>query len=629
MPETSSTAKSGPFGSVQVNAGSLLRLLAREKNAMNSPILKRTSFAAIVAATTVVLFATSAMAASFQVLHSFSGPEGETPAAPLIQGTDGFLYGVAAHGGDFTVLPPDGGGAAFRMDASGSLTTLHTFRGPEGATPNSLIQARDGLFYGTTSYGGQPTISSLQPGTGTIFRMNAAGTVTVLHVFSTNGDGSGAFPGPIVQGADGALYGSAAGGVPSLGVYPGFVYRFDPVTGDFRHLHDFAYSDGKDPTGPLFQAADGFFYGTTNEGGPWNSGVIYKVDSLGHFALLHSLSPFYPGEGAEPKGGVIQASDGFFYGTTEQGTYGGEIFRMDAAGNFAILHRFDAYASDGWRPVSGLIEGRDGFLYGTAPIGGQPFDSPIRYGVVYRMDKAGTVTVMHTFTGPDGASPWAALVQGADGQLYGSTVVGGASGLGVLFRLDPASPPPPPPPAVSLKSLTLNPTQVSGGSPSTGAVALSGAAPSGGGVVVALTSSNPSVAGVPASVTVPQGGTNASFAVTTTQVSMSTTVNISATYAGITKTATLTVKPPVTADTVAITLAQYRSAGKKLSVHATSTSAAATLTVYVTATGQRIGTLANNGGGRYSAQFSWPSNPQNITVRSSLGGSATTGVAKR
>ena len=92
-----------------------------------------------------------ASAASFTVLHSFSGPEGETPAAPLVQGADGFFYGVAAHGGDFTVLPPDGGGTVFRMDANGTVTTLHTFRGPEGAWPKSLIQGRDGFFYGTAT----------------------------------------------------------------------------------------------------------------------------------------------------------------------------------------------------------------------------------------------------------------------------------------------------------------------------------------------------------------------------------------------------------------------------------------------------------------------------------------------
>jgi len=464
-----------------------------------------------------------ASAASFTVLHSFSGPDGETPAAPLIQGADGFFYGVAAHGGDFTVLPPDGGGTVFRTDASGTVTTLHTFQGPEGAWPESLIQGRDGFFYGTATLGGQPSISPLNPGLGTIFRMDATGAVTVLYVFPYSIGGGSSQPGPIVQGADGALYGGALGafGTSAVG---GYIYRFDPNTGDFRHLHDFVGSDGAVPTGPLFQAGDGFFYGTTNQGGLWNSGVVYKVDVLGSFALLHSLSPFYPGEGSEPKGGVIQASDGFFYGTTEQGSYFGEIFRMDAFGNFTVLHRFDSYASDGGSPVSGLIEGWDGFLYGTAPIGGQPVTSN-RHGVVYRMDKAGTVEVVHTFTGPDGYAPYAALVQGADGGLYGLTIVGGAFGLGVLFRVDAAAASAPPP---TLTGLTLAPALVVGGQSSTGTVTLGGAAPSGG-AVVAL-SSRSSVACAPASVTVPAGARRASFAVSTRPVKRTTAVTITASY---------------------------------------------------------------------------------------------------
>jgi uncharacterized repeat protein (TIGR03803 family) len=476
-------------------------------------------------------------AVSFSVQHSFTGPEGETPAAPLVQGADGFFYGVAAHGGDFTVLPPDGGGTVFRMDASGNVTTLHTFKGPEGAWPKSLIQARDGFFYGTATLGGQPSITPLNPGVGTIFRMDAAGVVTLLYVFPYSIGGGSSQPGPIVQGADGALYGGALGafGTSAIG---GYIYRFDPITGDFRHLHDFVGSDGAVPTGPLFQAADGFFYGTTNQGGLWNSGVIYKVDALGHFALLHSLSPFYPGEGSEPKGGVIQASDGFFYGTTEHGGYFGEIFRMDAAGNFTVLHRFDAYASDGGSPVSGLIEGRDGFLYGTASMGGQPVTAS-RYGVVYRMDKAGTVTVLHTFTGPDGSKPWAALAQGVDGRLYGSTVVGGAFGLGVLFRVDQANPAPPAA-LPTLKGLTLTPSAVVGGWSSTGTVTLSGPAPAAG-ATVTVSSSNSSVASVPATVTVLSGATSTSFVVLTKQVKQKKTPTIRAGYNGSTVSATLTV----------------------------------------------------------------------------------------
>jgi uncharacterized repeat protein (TIGR03803 family) len=471
-------------------------------------------------------------AVSFSVLHSFSGPEGETPTAPLVQGADGFFYGVAAHGGDFTVLPPDGGGTVFRMDASGNVTTLHTFKGPEGAWPKSLIQGRDGFFYGTTTYGGS---GPLERGFGAIFRMDSAGNVTVLKAFP--GGTGGAYPGPIMQGADGALYGTASFDLVTWSEFSGLVYRLDPATRDFRVLHSFVPTEGQDPTGRLFQGADGFFYGTTNQGGPWNSGVIYKVDVPGHFVLLHSFSPFYPGDGSEPKGGVIQASDGFFYGTTEQGGYGGEIFRMDAAGNFTVIHRFDSYFSDGGRPLSGLIEGRDGFLYGTTPSGGQPVDAS-RYGVVYRMDKAGTVTVLHTFTGPDGLEPWAGLAQGTDGQLYGSTVVGGAFGLGVLFRVDPAIPAPPAA-LPTLTGLSLAPSAVVGGQRSTGTVTLSAPAPSGG-AVIGLSSSS-SVASVPATVTVPGGATSASFVVSTNSVKRTKTTTVTASYNGSAVSATLAV----------------------------------------------------------------------------------------
>ncbi|HSC90508.1 MAG TPA: choice-of-anchor tandem repeat GloVer-containing protein [Gaiellaceae bacterium] len=486
-------------------------------------------------ATLVLAVPAIASAASLTLLHSFGGPEGATPAAPLVQGADGFVYGVAAHGGDLAVLPPDGGGTAFRLDASGTVTTLHTFRGLEGAVPRSLIQGRDGSYYGTTTYGGRAPISSLEPGFGTIFRMDAAGAVTVLHVFP--GGSGGAFPGPIIQGADGALYGNAVGGVQiQPAIYAGFVYRFDPVSGDFRHLHDFVVSDGRTPTGPLFQGSDRSFYGTTSQGGPWNAGVVYKVDVLGNFVLLHGLSPLFPGDGSEPKGGVVQASDGFFYGTTELGGYGGGIFRLDAAGNFAVVHRFDAYASDGRSPVSGLTEGRDGFLYGTAPLGGQPVTAPSRRGVVYRMDTAGAVTVVHTFTGPDGAAPQAALVQGADGGLYGSTVVGGAFGLGVLFRLDPAAPSPPP----TVTGLTLTPTSVAGGQSSTGRVTLSGPAPSGS-AVVTLSSSNSSLVSVPQALVVPAGATSASFTASTKPVKRTRTATIEARYNGTSASATLTI----------------------------------------------------------------------------------------
>ena len=182
----------------------------------------------------------------------------------------------------------------------------------------------------------------------------------------------------------------------------------------------------------------------------------------------------------------------------------------------------------------------------------------------------------------------------------------------------------PPPPSVS--ALSLSPATVIGGQSSTGTVTLTSAAPSGG-LVVALASSNTSAATVPASVTVAAGSSSATFTVTTLSGSTTRTSTISAAAGGVTRTATLTVNASAPAgDTVAIQRAEFDGGNRRLRVEATSTSSSATLRVYVTSTDTLIGTLSNNGGGRYSADLAWSTNPQSITVRSSLGGSATSAV---
>ena len=141
---------------------------------------------------------------------------------------------------------------------------------------------------------------------------------------------------------------------------------------------------------------------------------------------------------------------------------------------------------------------------------------------------------------------------------------------------------------------------------------------------VQLASSNPA-ATVPPSITVPAGASSANFTVTTARVTVATTAAITASLNGVSRAANLTINPQA-ADTVAITRAEYDGGQRRLRIEATSTSASATLTAYVSATGQLIGTLTNDGGGRYSGRFTWPTNPQNVTVRSSLGGSATRAV---
>ncbi|HEV3469705.1 MAG TPA: hypothetical protein VG148_10320 [Pyrinomonadaceae bacterium] len=205
------------------------------------------------------------------------------------------------------------------------------------------------------------------------------------------------------------------------------------------------------------------------------------------------------------------------------------------------------------------------------------------------------------------------------------------------FEIKRGAAPAPAPGPATLSALSLNPTGVTGGNSSQGTVTLTGAAPSGG-AVVTLTSSNTAAATVPASVTVAAGSTAATFTVTTKSVSASTSVTISAAYGGVTRSATLSVAaapaptptptptPTPSTDTVAVQVAEYSSGNQQLRVEATSTNSSATLRAYVTSTNALIGTLRNEGGGRYRGDFSWPSNPQSVTVRSSLGGSATRAV---
>jgi hypothetical protein len=200
-----------------------------------------------------------------------------------------------------------------------------------------------------------------------------------------------------------------------------------------------------------------------------------------------------------------------------------------------------------------------------------------------------------------------------------------SSGGDRSFSIGTGTPPPPPPPAVSLVSVTLNPTSVQGGNASQGTVTLSDAAPAGGSVVT-LASSNTAVAGVPASVTVPAGAASATFTVATNTVTSTTTATITGTFNSVQRSATLTITAPPQGDTVTITRADYVTSKRSLQVEATSTGTGAVLNVYVTSTNVLIGTLNPVGGGGFKGKFTVATNPQNITVRSSLGGSASRAV---
>jgi len=410
-----------------------------------------------------------------QRLHSFGLPGAANPEAGLIQGTDGALYGTTLNGGT------NSAGTVFRIGTNGTgYAPLYSFTGTggDGANPLAgLIQGADGALYGTTYYGGTN-------GYGTVFRIGTNGSgYAVLYSFSgTGGDGANPEAG-LIQGVDGALYGTTYYGGTNGG---GTVFRIGANGTAYAPLYSFAGTngDGAYPQAGLIQGAGGALYGTTDRGGTNNGGTVYRIGTNGTgYAVLYRFTGA-GGEGAIPVAGLIQGADRALYGTTDQGgTYGrGSVFRIGTNGSgYAVLYSFGSAAGDGAGSFSGLIQGADRALYGTTPYGGSGYGTMFRIGTngsayavlnsfsgdgygpngliqgadralysttyyggtngdgsVFRIGTNGSgYAVLYSFTGKgaDGLVPWAGLIQGADGALYGTAHYGGTNNVGTVFRI--------------------------------------------------------------------------------------------------------------------------------------------------------------------------------------------------
>ncbi len=260
---------------------------------------------------------------------------------------------------------------------------------------------------------------------GTVFRITASGTLTTLHSFNST---DGAYPlGGLAVGNNGNLYGTTEeGGTSDYGT----IFQITP-TGSLTTLHSFKFtSDGAFPFAALVMGSDSNFYGTTYYGPEVTSGSIFRLTPGGTLTTLHSFSG---PDGAYLSGSLIQGSDGNFYGTgSEGGTFSnGVVFQITPGGSYSNLWNFSG-CSDGENPYGALLQGNDGNFYGTTSGGGSG-----GFGTVFRLGPGGSFTNLWSFTGGiDGGISYAALVQGDDGDLYGTTIAGGAHGNGAIFKIN-------------------------------------------------------------------------------------------------------------------------------------------------------------------------------------------------
>ena len=304
---------------------------------------------------------------TLKTLHSFDGTDGVQPNR-VVQDTNGDLYGTTTGGGTTN------DGTVFQITTGGKLKTLQSFDSTDGSIPKGApIQATNGKLYGITNSGGTN-------GDGTVFAITTNGTLATLYNFcSQTGCTDGETPlASLIQAADGNFYGTtSAGGTNGYGT----VFQIT-ANGTLTTLHSFDGTDGAYPYfAPLVQATNGYLYGTTSAGGTNGGGTVFQITTSGTLTTLHS---FDGSDGSAPVSGLIQATNGKLYGTTEQnGTNGGgTVFEITTGGKLTTLYNFcsQTNCTDGSAPIAGLLQDTNGKFYGTTSAGGTN-----GYGTVFRL----------------------------------------------------------------------------------------------------------------------------------------------------------------------------------------------------------------------------------------------------
>lgn len=359
------------------------------------------------------------------VVYTFPGPaEGQYPrASGVIFGSDGHLYGATNYGGSH------GAGILYQMDNDGNEKVLYTFDFSTvngfGQPDQGVIRDSAGNLYGSTFIGQADVFY----GFGVVYKVDTTGHATVLHNFTNGADGG--YPNSVTIDSKGNLYGTASGGGTSGN---GVVFKIDPSSNETVLYNFTGGADGGSPEGgSLIRDSVGNLYGTTTYGGASGAGVVFALDTSGNETVLYAFTG--AADGGYPVGGVIHDPAGNFYGTTNGGgaSGAGVVFKLDPSGHETVLYSFTGGADGGYPVWVTLARDSAGNLYGTTSGGGTVGD-----GVVFKVDTSVSETVLHSFTGgADGNTPYAGVVLGPDGNLYGTTPFGGQTNAGVVYEIKP------------------------------------------------------------------------------------------------------------------------------------------------------------------------------------------------
>lgn len=377
---------------------------------------------------TLLMAPPTPQAQTVTTIHNFVGADNAlSPFGPIAQGRDGNFYGIA--------LAPSSG-VVYKMTPGGTLTVVHQLLNDqsEGINCNGLIAGNDGNFYGTCEHGGNNSNS-----TGTFFKVTPTGTFTVLHdfdgTFSDTVDGC--YPlGVPVQASDGNFYGTTF----ECGAHDtSLIYKITPA-GVFSAIYAFASGsgDGYQPQGALIQGSDGNLWGTTSSGGANNAGAIFKSSLAGAESVVYSFAACGTGTtGCDPLAGLVQGTDGNFYGTAEQGGANntGVVFKVTPAGTYSLLHSFNVTTDNGAFPQLPLTLGTDGNFYGVAT---DCFAGGCNPADIFKITSKGMFTDLFNFPdagGNSNSAPLSPLLLSTDGTFYSTTELGGSNSSGSFYSL--------------------------------------------------------------------------------------------------------------------------------------------------------------------------------------------------